>query len=186
MSIAERKTRERAERESRIVAAARVIAEREGWNAVTIAVWRDEIEYSQPMLYSPRCDRRSGCGRGFSGDRGGAAESGLRKGAGESRHGLSGLRATPHPALYEAMFTLPTELHFADAETRPELREAFDALAAVVRHFLQTGKRTSQQPRVSGLPFTGSSNSTVQADESDPKRARNVSGSWFTGVCCFG
>ncbi len=40
--------------------------------------------------------------------------------------------ARAHPALYEAMFTMPTGLHFADEETRPELRDAFAALAAVV------------------------------------------------------
>ena len=40
--------------------------------------------------------------------------------------------ARKHPALYEAMFTLPTGLRFAEAETRLELRAAFDVLAAVV------------------------------------------------------
>jgi len=39
------------------------------------------------------------------------------------------------PALYQAMFVLPTGLRFAAADTRPELRAAFDALAAVVRPF---------------------------------------------------
>ena len=52
MGIAERKDRQRAERERRIVAVARVIAEREGWNAVTIRRLADEIEHSQPVLYS--------------------------------------------------------------------------------------------------------------------------------------
>jgi AcrR family transcriptional regulator len=52
LGIAERKGRERADREHRIVAAARVIAEREGWDAVTIRRLADEIEYSQPVLYS--------------------------------------------------------------------------------------------------------------------------------------
>ena len=62
MGIAERKGKERAERESRIVAAARVIAEREGWDAVTIRRLAEEIEYSQPVLYSHfenREDRKS-------------------------------------------------------------------------------------------------------------------------------
>ena len=40
--------------------------------------------------------------------------------------------ATRHPALYEAMFTLPTGLRFAEAGSRVELKAAFDALAAVV------------------------------------------------------
>src|SRR5215831_12249345 len=52
LGIAERKGRQRVEREHRIIAAARVIAEREGWDAVTIRRLADEIEYSQPVLYS--------------------------------------------------------------------------------------------------------------------------------------
>ena len=52
MGIAERKSRERAEREGRIISAARVIAEKEGWDAVTIRRLAKEIEYSQPVLYS--------------------------------------------------------------------------------------------------------------------------------------
>src|SRR3954465_5734989 len=52
MGIAERKSRERADREDRIVAAARAIAESEGWDAVTIRRLADEIEFSQPVLYS--------------------------------------------------------------------------------------------------------------------------------------
>jgi AcrR family transcriptional regulator len=43
---------DRAEREYRIVSAARIIAEREGWDAVTIRRLASEIEYSQPVLYS--------------------------------------------------------------------------------------------------------------------------------------
>ena len=39
------------------------------------------------------------------------------------------------PALYEAMFTLPTNLRFGESETRPELRAGFEALAAVVTPF---------------------------------------------------
>src|SRR6201999_853225 len=57
LGIAERKGRERAEREHRIVAAARGIAEREGWAAVTIRRLADEIEYSQPVLYSHFANR---------------------------------------------------------------------------------------------------------------------------------
>jgi hypothetical protein len=43
--------------------------------------------------------------------------------------------ALRHPALYEVMFILPTDLRFAEAGTRPELRAAFEALAAVVTPF---------------------------------------------------
>ena len=51
MGIAERKGRERARRGSRIVAAARAIAEREGRGPLDRRL-ADEIEYSQPVLYS--------------------------------------------------------------------------------------------------------------------------------------
>jgi hypothetical protein len=40
-----------------------------------------------------------------------------------------------HPAVYEAMIVLRTELRFADSETKPEMRAAFEALAVVVRPF---------------------------------------------------
>ena len=39
--------------------------------------------------------------------------------------------ARTHPALYEAMFTLPTSLRFADAGAALELKDAFAALAVV-------------------------------------------------------
>ena len=43
--------------------------------------------------------------------------------------------ALRHPALYAAMFILPTNLRFGEAETRPELRAGFEAIAAVVSPF---------------------------------------------------
>ena len=52
MSIAERKERQRAERYERIVAAARELAEAEGWDAVTTRRLAELIEFSQPVLYS--------------------------------------------------------------------------------------------------------------------------------------
>jgi hypothetical protein len=48
--------------------------------------------------------------------------------------------AHSRPALYEAVFTLPTVLRFAEAGTRPELRAAFKALAAVVTPFCLDGE----------------------------------------------
>jgi AcrR family transcriptional regulator len=143
LGIAERKGRERAEREHRIVAAARVIAEREGWDAVTIRRLADEIEYSQPVLYSHFENRHAIVAA--------VALEGFREIAGalrEAAEGSTGRRnalknvamaylafALSHPALYEAMFILPTNLRFAEAGTRPELRAGFEALAAVVAPF---------------------------------------------------
>jgi AcrR family transcriptional regulator len=142
LGIAERKSRERAEREYRIVAAARVIAEREGWDAVTIRRLADEIEHSQPVLYSHFKNRDAIVAavavEGFR-----ELTAALRKAASRStgRNAIKNVAmayvafARRHPALYEAMFILPTDLRFAEAETRPELHAAFEAIAAVVTPF---------------------------------------------------
>ena len=142
MGIAERKGRERAERECRIIAAARVIAEREGWDAVTIRRLADEIEHSQPVLYSHFKNRDAIVAavavEGFR-----ELTAALRKAASRStgRNAIKNVAmayvafARRHPALYEAMFILPTDLRFAEAETRPELHAAFEAIAAVVTPF---------------------------------------------------
>jgi AcrR family transcriptional regulator len=143
LSIAERKDRQRAERESRIVAAARVIAESEGWNAVTIRRLAQEIEYSQPVLYSHFESREAIVAavavEGFE-EFTVALQEAARESTGQ-RHALENVAmaylgfALRRPALYEAMFVLPTDLRFAEAETRPELRAAFEALATVVAPF---------------------------------------------------
>src|SRR5262245_22818810 len=116
LGTAERKGRERAEREHRIVAAARMIAEREGWDAVTIRRLADEIEYSQPVLYSHFENRDAIVAA--------VAVEGFRELAvalREAASGSSGRRnalknvavaylafAFSRPALYDAMFILPT------------------------------------------------------------------------------
>ena len=140
MGISERKDRQRAEREQRIIAAARLIAEGEGWSAVTIRRLAEEIEHSQPVLYAHFENRDAIIAA--------VAVEGFRELATALRHGrrtstdrlalsknvaMAYLAfARTHPALYEAMFTLPNGLRFAKADTRSELKDAFDALAAVV------------------------------------------------------
>ncbi|MBY6263525.1 TetR/AcrR family transcriptional regulator [Azospirillum sp. 412522] len=143
MGITERKGRERAEREVRIVAVARAVAEREGWAAVTVRRLADEIEYSQPVLYSHFKNRDAIVAA--------VAVEGFREltavlvtAAGNSANARAALEnaasaylhfAFGHPALYEAMFVLPSGLRFAEEDTGPELREAFGALASVVAPF---------------------------------------------------
>ena len=140
MGIAERKGRARAEREHRITAAARLIAEVEGWNAVTIRRLAEEIEYSQPVLYSHFENRDAIVAavavQGFQ-----ELTTELRQAARDSTERRDALEnvavaylafARRHPALYEAMFTLPTGLRFAETGTKSELKDAFEALAAVV------------------------------------------------------
>jgi AcrR family transcriptional regulator len=143
LGVAERKERERAEREQRIIAAARAIAEREGWDAVTIRRLADLIEYSQPVLYS-HFENRGAIVTAVAVEGFRELSAALRQAASGSAGRRDALRnvalaylafALSHPALYEAMFILPTDLRFAVAGTRPELRAGFAAMAAVVAPF---------------------------------------------------
>lgn len=143
MGVAERKSRERAEREQRIVAAARAIAEREGWEAVTVRRLAEEIEYSQPVLYSHFENRTAIVAavavEGFR-EIGEVLRAAADKAGGPAEAVDAVARAyldfaLGHPALYEAMFVLPTDLRFAEADTRAELRAAFEAIAAAVAPF---------------------------------------------------
>ena len=139
MGVAERKERERADREHRIVEAARAIAERYGWGAVTIRRLAEEIEYSQPVLYSHFASRDAIVAavavQGFRQLANAllqAAQAPARQDKAASVTAAYLAFARGHPALYEAMFTLPTGLRFAQADTRAELRQAFAALSAIV------------------------------------------------------
>ena len=143
LSIAERKGRQRAERESRIIAVARAIAEREGWDAVTVRRLAVEIEYSQPVLYS-HFENRDAIVTAVAIEGFQELTVALREAADGSSGQENAIEnvamaylgfASRCPALYEAMFTLPTDLRFADAETRPELRAGFEAIASVVAPF---------------------------------------------------
>ncbi|CAL9436179.1 hypothetical protein SUDANB145_02148 [Streptomyces sp. enrichment culture] len=140
MSIQTRRERERAERERLIVAAARELAEAEGWDAVTTRRLAAEIEYSQPVLYSHF--------KGKDAIMAAVAEEGFaelaaelraaRAGAPEGRAALAAVGeaytafARRRPALYDAMFTLTVGLPFATPEAPEALREAFGELAGAV------------------------------------------------------
>lgn len=110
---------------------------------MTIRRLADEIEYSQPVIYAHFDNRNAIVAavalEGFR-ELGAALRQALDGASGE-RDGLEKIAlayldfAERGPALYEAMFVLPTELRFADAESRPELRAAFEALAAAVSPF---------------------------------------------------
>ena len=51
MAFEDRRLRDHAARRRLITATARVLAEREGWDAVTTRRLSTEIEYSQPVIY---------------------------------------------------------------------------------------------------------------------------------------
>lgn len=141
MGVVERKRRGRAEREERITAAARRIAAEEGWPAVTVRRLADAIEYSQPVLYSHFENRDAVVAAvAIEGFRELAALLGKagEENVADPAVAASAVAATylafaaDQPALYAAMFTMPTSLRFAVANTPPEARAAFAALAAVV------------------------------------------------------
>ncbi len=140
MGITARKGRQIAEREHRITAAARSIAEREGWSAVTIRRLAEEIEYSQPVIYS-HFENRDAIVEAIAVEGFRELASTLRAAARSSTKP----RDTPmkvamayldfagrNSAIYEAMFVLPTGLRFAETDTRVELKDAFAALTEIV------------------------------------------------------
>ena len=120
-----------------------MIAEAEGWDAVTIRRLAGEIEYSQPVLYS-HFENRDAIVAAVAVEGFKEFTVALREAASGSTGRRNALKnvamaylafALRHPAVYEAMFILPTDLRFAEAGTRPELRAAYEALAAVVTPF---------------------------------------------------
>ncbi|MCO5966942.1 TetR/AcrR family transcriptional regulator [Actinoallomurus soli] len=141
MAIKERRERERAERERLIVAAARELAEAEGWDAVTTRRLAAEIEYSQPVLYSHFKGKDAIMAAvAIEGCADLAAElRAARTSAADPREALAAVGtaycafADRRPALYDAMFTHAVDLPFATPEAPPALQEAFGELRETVR-----------------------------------------------------
>jgi AcrR family transcriptional regulator len=143
MSITERKERQRAERYELLLTSARELAEAEGWDAVTTRRLAGLISYSQPVIYSHfkgKADIMAAVAtRGFAelATRLRADTANVNGAADVLRNACAAYLdfARSRPVVYEAMFVLPTDLRFAEAETRPELQAAFEALATVVTPF---------------------------------------------------
>ena len=132
-AISERRERERAHRHQLIITAARELAETEGWEAVTTRRLADRVEYSQPVLYS-HFNGKEAIVSAVALDGFGELATHLRR-ARQAAAPEEALRAvcraylefaTERPALYQAMFILPTDLKFASTETPPALRAGFD------------------------------------------------------------
>ncbi|WP_433236025.1 TetR/AcrR family transcriptional regulator [Streptosporangium sp. CA-135522] len=141
MSIQTRRERERAERERLIVTAARELAESEGWDAVTTRRLAEEIEYSQPVLYSHFKGKGAIMAavavEGFAEL---AAElRAARTSAADPQQALTNVGAAyaayaeRRPALYDAMFTHAIDLPFASPQAPAALHEAFAELRETVR-----------------------------------------------------
>lgn len=144
-----RRERERAERHQLIIDAARDLAETEGWDAVTTRRLAGIVEYSQPVLYSHFDGKdaivRAVAVQGFA-DLAGSmrrihlkhADSATAEGTKARRQALRAAClayldfAVTRPAVYQAMFVMPTGVKFASEQTPPELRAAFDEFAAVL------------------------------------------------------
>ncbi|BCJ47397.1 TetR family transcriptional regulator [Actinoplanes ianthinogenes] len=135
-AVSERRERERAHRHQLIVTAARELAETEGWGSVTTRRLADRVEYSQPVLYSHFHDKDAIVAAvaldGF--DELATCLHAARQSAGGpgpvALHAVGQAYlafATGRPALYQAMFILPTRLKFASEETLPPLQACFDA-----------------------------------------------------------
>jgi AcrR family transcriptional regulator len=137
----ERRERERAERRQAIVTATRELAEAEGWEAVTTRRLSDRIEYSQPVLYSHFESRdaiiEAVAIEGFS-----ELSVAMHQGRGKARSPEAALRgaarayvefAQANPALYDAMFTLATDLPFGRPEAPVPLHDAFDEIRKAVQ-----------------------------------------------------
>ncbi|MFD6855843.1 TetR/AcrR family transcriptional regulator [Rhodococcus sp. NPDC060086] len=136
MSVQERKARERASRHRSIIAAAREMAEAEGWDAVTTRRLAERIEYSQPVLYSHF--------RGKDEIIAAVALDGFSEMTLELSRAVSGTHSPRaavaaltsayiafgerHPAVYDSMFNLDNGLPFADPATPAPMRESFQVL----------------------------------------------------------
>lgn len=120
--------------------AALQLARAEGWAAVTTRRVAEAIDYSQPVIYQHFTGRE-----GLLAEIARAGFDSLRTVTDEAATGgqstgqpLAHLCrsyvtfGTRNPRLYEAMFTLPTALRFASADTPGELRDAFVSLRRAI------------------------------------------------------
>jgi AcrR family transcriptional regulator len=133
VAITDRRDRERAERRQLIIGTARRLAEAEGWDAVTTRRLSVEIEYSQPVLYKHFAGMEQIAEAvaidGFTE----LAEACAGAGTDLMRVAKAYLDfARDNPAVYDAMFTRATTLHFATDDTPPQLVAAFDRLRDAV------------------------------------------------------
>ncbi|MEU4194741.1 TetR/AcrR family transcriptional regulator [Kribbella sp. NPDC026611] len=135
MPTQSRRDRAREERRELIVRTARMLAESDGWDHVTTRRLAEQVDYSQPVLYSHFKNMQA------------IATAVALEGFAELAEALSnalesdGLRglaraylayAEEHPAVYEAMFIRSTDLVFGGADSPPALLDAFNAIRSSV------------------------------------------------------
>lgn len=142
MAIEDRRQRERAAQRGLITAAARTLAEQDGWEAVTTRRLSAEIEYSQPVIYKhfssldAIVDAVAIDGFGELAEALGTA----RRSAFQGDEVRAVVRAyvewaERNPSIYDAMFTRATGLQFGAEDTPTALTAGYaelrDAVASV-------------------------------------------------------
>ena len=139
MAIEDRRARDRDSRRRLITATARVLAERDGWDAVTTRRLSTEIEYSQPVIYKHFASMED------------LVEAVALEGFGELAEVLATARAqappehvvgavarayctfaNENPSLYDAMFTRATRLSFGDEDAAVPLWSTYAEVSAAV------------------------------------------------------
>jgi AcrR family transcriptional regulator len=126
----QRREREFARRRQLIIDSARELAEAEGWDAVTTRRLADKIEYSQPVLYNHFADKNAiieaVAVEGFA-ELTSALQSAAAGGVGAVAQAYLDF-AENQPALYDAMFTLASDLPFGTPEAPTPLHTGFAEL----------------------------------------------------------
>jgi AcrR family transcriptional regulator len=120
-------------RRDRVLRAARAVAESEGWPAVTMRRLAGDLGVTQPVLYTVFPSRQA------------LVDAVALDGFAEIADALEAADATPmarmraylefaqaHPAVYEAMFSLPSGWPFAADDSPEPLHRAFAGISAVL------------------------------------------------------
>jgi AcrR family transcriptional regulator len=119
-------------RRDQVIRAARAVAEASGWAAVTMRRLAGELGVTQPVLYSAFASRQALIDAvaltGFR-DIAEALEAAEVSPQARMRAYLD--FAAGNPRVYEAMFSLPSELTFAADDTPAPLRRAFAGIREV-------------------------------------------------------
>jgi AcrR family transcriptional regulator len=162
MTATQRRERDRRHRHELIVRTARDLAEAEGWDAVTTRRLAERVEYSQPVLYSHFENKdaivRAVAIEGFA-DLAAQLRS-ARLAAASRDEAVRAVAqayldfAVAHPALYEAMFSLPIDVRFASPGQTPQpLLDGFAELVAVLGPGAGAGPEPQDPPDDSQVPL---------------------------------
>jgi AcrR family transcriptional regulator len=116
-------------RRDQVVRATRDLAESEGWGAITMRRLSAQLGVTQPVLYSAFVSRQA------------VIDAVALEGFRDIAAALEAVDASPmarmrayldfaaaHPRVYEAMFSMPSELLFAAEDTPEPLQQAFSAI----------------------------------------------------------